>query len=416
MPKILMVAPLCYPVAAAESIVNAKLFMALTRAGYDVDVLSHVPEKTIYSSDNNRAWNVLKNNVTCLDCSRGWSLAHLIELLLVKTRTGHCYRGASWAGKALNVADRYHKQKNYDFVLSRSQPSEIIGMYMARKHGLKWIANWNDPYPVEKYPSPYGFGAECALSRNKNRLLKSIVSFASWHIFPSMRLREYMLSYFPESEQVFSRSSVIPHISCKHILSKDVAYPKINRNNDEFVLIHTGKLVFPRLPRKFLEGYRMFLDQTKAKSRVVFVGKIDESLITMAIELGLQKNIDVLGSMSYSSCLNVIKQGDVALLMEANCSEGIFLPSKFVDYIQCGKPVICVSPKNGTINDMISVYGGGVVADAASAEDVCEKIKLIYDDFVYKVGKDHGTERLHEQFSEECVLGCYEEIFRSVLI
>jgi hypothetical protein len=47
----------------------------------------------------------------------------------------------------------------------------------------------------------------------------------------------------------------------------------------------------------------------------------------------------------------------VCLLVEGNMPEGIFLPSKFADYIQSRKPVIALSPATGTIADLLPANG-----------------------------------------------------------
>ena len=410
-----MISPLCYPVAAAESIVNAKLFMTLTDEGYNVDVITRASENHFYLSDGIIFNNVLKQNVISLKYSKGLNYTQLTDFILAKLKTGHYYRGVSWAVHAINVAEQYHKINNYDIIITFSPPSEIVGLYMARKYGLKWIANWNDPYPVKKYPAPYASGLDYRLKAKEIMLLQDIVKYASWHTFPSNRLREYMISYFPEKEHCYSYSGVIPHVLYKNTLPENETLLSIDKHDGEFVIIHTGKLVSPRLPYNFLKGYRKFLDQTTTNSRLVLVGHIDESFANMVKDMGLHNKIDFMGNRSYLNCLSAIKQADVALLIEANCTEGIFLPSKFVDYVQCNKPVICVSPKVGTVNDIVTEYGGGVVADPLNSDDICKKIKLIYEDIIYRNGKNYKLDRLREQFSQNFVISCYKKIFRKIL-
>lgn len=55
-------------------------------------------------------------------------------------------------------------QKNqYDAIITKNSPSELLGHYLKKRNGLKWIATWNDPYPSEKYPQPYGNGINAKL-------------------------------------------------------------------------------------------------------------------------------------------------------------------------------------------------------------------------------------------------------------
>ncbi|MCS2411475.1 hypothetical protein NXY27_20860 [Phocaeicola vulgatus] len=45
-------------------------------------------------------------------------------------------------------------QNKYDYVLTKDSPSLLLGYYLRKKKGLKWVATWNDPYPESKYGSP----------------------------------------------------------------------------------------------------------------------------------------------------------------------------------------------------------------------------------------------------------------------
>ena len=65
---------------------------------------------------------------------------------------------------------------------------------------------------------------------------------------------------------------------------------------------------------------------------------------------------------SYEESIRLVSRSDMALLIEAPCEEGIFLPNKVVEYAQSGKPILAISPRVGTINDLISECGGGIVA------------------------------------------------------
>jgi hypothetical protein len=70
----------------------------------------------------------------------------------------------------------------------------------------------------------------------------------------------------------------------------------------------------------------------------------------------------------------------VCLLVEGNMSEGIFLPSKFPDYIQAGRPVIALSPPIGTIADLSS-HQGVTQVSVADPEAIEAAIACHYDAF-----------------------------------
>ena len=65
-----------------------------------------------------------------------------------------------------------------------------------------------------------------------------------------------------------------------------------------------------------------------------------------------------------------MKNFDVLCVIEAKMNEGIFLPSKLSDYSFLNKPILCFSPANGTLVDLINKYGGGIAIDNEDEKNV----------------------------------------------
>ena len=85
----------------------------------------------------------------------------------------------------------------------------------------------------------------------------------------------------------------------------------------------------------------------------------------------------------------------MAIIIEAECEEGIYLPTKFVDAIQSGLPVFCVSPFPGTLNDMVEKYAVGFYANNTSIDDVENKLINAYNDFLNKSLPEINKEKLN---------------------
>ena len=96
---------------------------------------------------------------------------------------------------------------------------------------------------------------------------------------------------------------------------------------------------------------------------------------------GLEDVVSLIPPMSYSDSLSYISQCDVSLIIEAQCEEGIYLPTKFVDAMQTHKPVFCVSPSNGTLRDMVSLYNVGYYSDNTSVISIEKVIEQMLLDF-----------------------------------
>jgi hypothetical protein len=121
------------------------------------------------------------------------------------------------------------------------------------------------------------------------------------------------------------------------------------------------------------------------------------------------------GGLSYLKTLERLAQSDVLVVVEAACEEGIFLPSKVVDYAQVGRPILALSPRCGTIVDLIGTYGGGIAVDHQSSDDIGHAMGTMYS-----LWKEHtltdrlGSSRLYALFSPDRIVEQYALLFASL--
>ncbi len=148
-----------------------------------------------------------------------------------------------------------------------------------------------------------------------------------------------------------------------HILIKKEISPKNDNKDNVFKIIHTGSVGKERNPENFLNAFSQVISlHPDWKITVTFIGIIDRAKNSLLYDLidkyNLKETVSVLEPIPYKECQDFIQDFDVCLLIEAPCQEGIFLPSKIIDYLQNKKQVLAVSPLSGVINDM---YNKGVI-------------------------------------------------------
>lgn len=208
--RILMIAPASIPPTVAEGIVNYKLIKVLCEAGYKVDLISRIHKNKVYPVDYiSIDENLCK--IHYIPSETKITLATIWQHICAYMKFGITYRGAHWAYLALRKALALLDDNIYECVLTKSLPSELVGIYLKKYRGLRWIPTWNDPYPEQKYPWPYGKGVNAPMPILSKMLIPSMVRYADVHIFPSSRLRDYMMKYLVGLKK--EATIVIPHIA-----------------------------------------------------------------------------------------------------------------------------------------------------------------------------------------------------------
>lgn len=415
--RILFVAPHSFPIHSSESIVNAKLAYTLSKGGFELDIFSAKEDGLNYPSSNNSIFDDLIEKVKTLPLvyfSRKRSLKEnlitLYQHIVLLLKTGIYYNGISWSYKVIQqVEENISKFGKYDIIITRGYRSEVVGLYFKKKYGITWIANWNDPYPELRFPFPYGKGIDAKLPYMQERILSKLQKNVNIHTFPCERLRDYMLQYMNNVH--VENTAIMPHMAHTEF------FPKANKNsNKKLRIIHAGNVSHPRNPNNFLNALNHLQSNNPKiidKVEIIFIGKQDNNFIERVNNLNLENVIKVLPPMEYFNLLQTLSESDVSLIIEAICEEGIYLPTKVVDSLQCKTPIFCVSPPDGTLNDIINKHNIGYFASNDNVKQISDTIeKIISDKLENKLPKIDVID-VSEYFEKE-IFQKYVEVFQKL--
>lgn len=373
--RILFIAPESFPVNGAEAIVNIKQLEILSKAGCIIDVVSKKRKWTDYPLTELTETGIQLNSLHVLEVDNRLNWNSIKLHLLTFVTFGIVYKGAHWAWSALQVCKKLLKQNQYDCVITKSFPSELVGYWIKKNKGIKWLATWNDPYPVEKYPFPYGNGPKAKVFWGAKGLIPMMEKYPDFHLFPSERLRNYMLQYL---NIPLERTKILPHVTLEMNLQRK------NTNLRNLSILHSGNLNYPRDPEPLLKALALFVRESPdAQLKVYFQGVLPDKLKKLIIQLDLVKWVEILPAISYKESIEQLSDYNVALIIEAPCTEGVFLPTKVSDYMQAGKTIWAISPSQGVLHDLYNNGNVGYFADCQNEKSILNELKVIYKDFSF---------------------------------
>lgn len=405
-----MFAPACYPPGKPEAFVNSNLALAMLDAGWSVDVITR-PDSSLWYPSNVNIYERLAEHMVSIPEIEATLVNKYIQVLKTAVMSGHIASGWQWALPAAAAALKHIKHKKFDFIISRALPqsAHFAALITAKNTGIPWIANWNDPVPWEKFPVEFagGRGPNAHLDYKTSRFFKAVSMKADWHTFPCERLRTYVADYLPVD--IGLKSSVIPHIAMQ---SNEIS----SERNIKFKLLYAGSLISPRSPDIFLKGVSLFCERYKTRDlEIVFIVDSYEEVLKSAEKYGVIDLVKIEPSRPYAEMNSILNTADVLVIIEAIMHEGIFLPSKFVDYVQTGKPILALSPVSGTLSDILNGVGGGLTVDNSSADDISEGILKLYQHWSKgTLNNMFGSNRLLKTFSTETILSQYLQVFNNI--
>lgn len=371
-----MIAPSSYPVNGAEAIVNIKLLQALSETGqFSIDLISRRWKWEHYPSDTLESFGVSLNSHDIIEVDNVINLKTVFQNIHTFMKFGVIYKGYHWACPTWKTVRRKLKYNQYDYVLTKDVPSLLIGYHLKKYYGLKWVATWNDPCPRVMYPEPYGKGLGAKLTIMQRRII-NMMKQADIHIFPNIRICNYMNKYLCVDKE---KCVIIPHViiptkkRVEHLFS------------DKLRLIHSGFLGNPRNPETFLRALRLFLNsRPEAKISFTIMGHSDAVVKSLIAELKLEQYIFFISPKEYKESLQTLLSYDIAVIIEADCEEGIYLPTKVSDFMQMSIPIFAISPSIGILNDLYKMKQIPYFADVKDINAIAKQIELVYEDFICK--------------------------------
>lgn len=231
-----------------------------------------------------------------------------------------------------------------DLVLSLSKGASFRPHYALLKLKVwhsKWLAYVHDPYPFHYYPRPYNW-IESGY-KQKEQFFKDISEKAKYIAFPSMLLKEWMGSYFPN---FLTKGIIIPH-QIGNIEDTTTIIPTYF-NTEKFNILHAGNLMKERNPIFLMEAYNNFTGQypeAKEHSNLLLIGPAGdhiESIKKAALQISgvIYKNENV----AFSEVQFMQNNAAVNVILEAKSEISPFLPGKFPHCIMAEKPILLLGP------------------------------------------------------------------------
>jgi len=352
--RILMITELFPPLVDAESIVAGKFAKALVEEGIDLHVVAGDFSQSGRLIDDSHIWQSQMGSVIKLRTYFGKihnPKDFLGKFMLRNEATNY------WAYSALRKCRHLLKKYNYDLIISRTWTvnAMIVAYHLQEYKRMPWVIIMDDPYPesvVPTYKSNYSriYNIRQKLRRNfiRNSLQSCLLA-----IFPSSRLQNHIERSLELN--LAEKSLVLPHIGWYY-------RPGQTYIEDSYYLdiVHCGRFNPPRASNILLEAFRNIFEkhhELSKRTRIIHVGyPITPDVKENINRFNLKENITFEGPVGYEESLTRMSCAQALLLSEAILEEGIFLPSKFTDYIYSGKPLLMFSPENGAVADMVDSY------------------------------------------------------------
>ncbi|MBI9047055.1 MAG: hypothetical protein JEZ06_21395 [Anaerolineaceae bacterium] len=246
----------------------------------------------------------------------------------------------SWSKEAFNTAKNLITKGNYSAMITFSMPwvDHLVGLKIKQELNLPWIAHFSDPLVDNIYLRENAKDSEIIRWTEEE---EKVIDHCDKVSFTSQETLDLVMCKYPLEWK--EKAIILNNCYDTELFPKQKN--RFMRDDDILHIVHTGNLYSKRSALTFIK----VIESLHLPIRVTFVGTTSNAHLTYVNEHNLSQYFHFRSPMPYLRSLEFAQSADVLLLVDALTEmPSPFLPSKLADYIMLEKPILGLTPKEGT--------------------------------------------------------------------
>ena len=260
--------------------------------------------------------------------------------------------------------------ENPSLIFSTSPPHSVqLGAKkLAKRSGLKWIADFRDPWTEAYWEEDI----------DKTGLIKKV----------NLKLEKNVLA---SADLITTVSKgMIDVFSTKISNRYDFLYNGLETFNtkksitDKFEIIFLGNLSKYQSPLPFIEAINLLPHKTKLQMEITFIGKVFDDYLQLFNKYdGIQ--INVKEYMPYQDMMHYVKKASMLLLIYHKTSYTTgYMTAKIFDYLALRKPILALGQLRSTGEDVLQQTGSGQLFEYSDIENISKYIAEEFEQWTKK--------------------------------
>jgi glycosyltransferase involved in cell wall biosynthesis len=244
--------------------------------------------------------------------------------------------------------------EQFDAVLTSSPPhsTQLIGLELKKRHGLRWLADMRDPWTdIYYYKDLHHTPLAAWLDRRYER---QVLFQADAVLVTSPETKRIFLGKLPG--QPAAKIHVLPNGYDEADFGQPSAAP-----TDCLRITHTGTITETYHIDQLLRAVADCATQhPDVPIRLRFVGQVSVQLREQIKEAGLLPGTEFVPFVPHSESVSYLLSSSVLLMAIPDVVPNFgILPGKVFEYLATNKPILCVGPAGSDADNLLQECGAG---------------------------------------------------------
>lgn len=258
-----------------------------------------------------------------------------------------------WVRPSVSYLKEYCKVEGIHTVITTGPPHSLhlIGMKLQDQIGVKWLADFRDPWTTIHYFSQLPLSKR---AKKKHKALEKKILLAADAITVTSKPTKI------DFERLTNKSIyVITNGYDEKLLPK--VKPEVQK---KFSIAHIGSLLSDRNPEYLWKAIAALLESNptlKKDLQINLAGVVSDEVLERLNHYGLSSFIKNYGYLSHTDAILLQHTSQLLLLLEMDKEETkVILPGKLFEYMAARRPIIAIGPVDGAIQPILKETNAGV--------------------------------------------------------
>ncbi|WP_255478736.1 glycosyltransferase family 4 protein [Rufibacter sp. XAAS-G3-1] len=261
-----------------------------------------------------------------------------------------------WNRYAYAAAQKVLKEQQVKAVITSSPPhsTQLIGLKLKQKYGLRWIADMRDPWTDIYYYADLNHTA--LAQRLDAKYEKEVLEHADAVVVVS----EDMKRLFLNKSTTINPKKI--HVIPNGYDEADFVHPSMP-SSEEFVITYTGTLTEAYNVIGFFQAICEAMTKNPLmRYRLRFVGKVSAEIRKQIEEAGLPLITEYIDYVPHEASIKYLMASTVLFMAIPDVENNFgILTGKLFEYLAANKPIICIGPLHGDADKILDECGAGRV-------------------------------------------------------
>ncbi len=293
-----------------------------------------------------------------------------------------------WNKYALKKALELIRSEKIETVITSGPPqsTHLIGRKIKHLTGIRWIADFRDPWTDIYYYKDL-FHSPLAAAYDK-KLEKKVLTEADKIITVSAEVAKLLLNKIPGSGE---KIVVIPNGYDESDFDNTS-----NVSNDFFTIAYIGTISMSYRIGGFIDAVSQLPENIREQMKIRFVGNVPDEILNLFQLKNLGSMVEVLGYVPHEMAVAQMVNASMLIMAipDSPDNKGI-VTGKFFEYLAAGRPILAIGPLGGDVDLLVQKCTAGKFVSYDETEKMKSYILEIFD--LYQKGtvwhETSGTDR-----------------------